>query len=93
MTTPRFKALNTIHALNLLFLLELRANWIFIFLRFGLCKAEGKAHRKKDVSHMLDYCFASKLLIDKVSNVEIGEYDEWKEYSDHYPLIVDFDFS
>ena len=42
---------------------------------------------------MIDYCFVSKSLIEKITNVEIGEYDDWMEFIDHCPLIVDFDFS
>jgi exonuclease III len=43
--------------------------------------------------HMLDYCFASRFFIEKISNVKIGEYEDWVKFSDHCPLIVDFDFS
>lgn len=48
-------------------------------------------HRKNDLKHMLDYCFVSKSFIKKITNVEIGEYDDWMEFSDHCPLIIDFE--
>ena len=48
-------------------------------------------HKKKEVKHMLDYCFASKSIIEKIRNVEIGKYEDWIEYSDHCPLIVEID--
>ena len=50
-------------------------------------------HRKNDFKHMLDYCFVSKSFIEKITNFEIGKYDDWMEFSDHCPLIIDFDFS
>jgi len=40
---------------------------------------------------MLDYCFASKSIINKISKVEVGSYEDWIKYSDHCPLIVDID--
>lgn len=48
-------------------------------------------HKKKDFKHMLDYCFASESIINRISQVEIGKYEEWVEFSDHCPLIIDFD--
>ncbi len=48
-------------------------------------------HKKKEFKHMLDYCFASKSIIERISNVEIGKYEDWIEFSDHCPLIVDID--
>jgi exodeoxyribonuclease III len=39
----------------------------------------------------IDYCFASADILDKVLNLEIGTYQNWTTYSDHSPLIVDFD--
>ncbi|MFC2165397.1 endonuclease/exonuclease/phosphatase family protein [Acidobacteriota bacterium] len=50
-------------------------------------------HRKRDFKHMLDYCFTSRPLIEKIIKVEVGDYDDWIEFSDHCPLIVDFDFT
>jgi len=45
-------------------------------------------HQKERPFH-IDYCFLSKPLIDRLKNVEIGEYDDWMKYSDHVPLIID----
>lgn len=50
-------------------------------------------HRKIDRPYHIDYCFASLNLIDKLKNVEIGTYGAWTKYSDHKPLIVDFDLN
>lgn len=36
----------------------------------------------------IDYCFASSIL--EVSNVEVGNFDEWVMSSDHMPIIVTF---
>ena len=48
-------------------------------------------YRHKDKSYHIDYCFASKDFLDKVSSVEIGNFNEWVKYSDHVPVIVTFD--
>ncbi|WP_064197591.1 MULTISPECIES: endonuclease/exonuclease/phosphatase family protein [Emticicia] len=48
-------------------------------------------YRHKDKPYHIDYCFASKDLLAKVNSVEIGNFDEWKKYSDHVPVVVSFD--
>ena len=48
-------------------------------------------YRHKDKPYHIDYCFASKDLLDKVSSVEIGDFDDWIKYSDHVPVVVTFD--
>lgn len=50
-------------------------------------------HKKIFKPYHIDYCFASKDLIDKLQSVEIGEYDFWMRYSDHVPVIVNFDLN
>ena len=47
-------------------------------------------YKHKDKPYHLDYCFASSDMTDKMQSVEIGEYDFWKQFSDHVPLIVTF---
>ena len=43
---------------------------------------------------MIDHILVSKYLYDKISNVFVYKYDEYcgTYNSDHYPVIVDFDF-
>jgi len=48
-------------------------------------------HRKLDRPYHIDFCFASSNLIDKLKNVEIGEYEKWTLHSDHTPIIVTID--
>jgi endonuclease/exonuclease/phosphatase family metal-dependent hydrolase len=48
-------------------------------------------YRHKDKPYHIDYCFASKDLLDKVISVEIGEFHDWAKYSDHVPVVVTFD--
>ena len=48
-------------------------------------------YKHKDKPYHLDYCFASTDMINKIQSVEIGEYDFWKKYSDHVPVMVTFD--
>ena len=50
-------------------------------------------YRHEDKPYHIDYCFASKDLIDKLQSVEVGEYDFWIQYSDHMPLIANFDLN
>ena len=47
-------------------------------------------YRHKDKAYHIDYCFVSAHLAQKLSNVRVGNYDSWKPYSDHVPLIVTF---
>jgi exonuclease III len=48
-------------------------------------------YRKKDMGYHIDYCFASKQFSDKLKSIEVGSHEEWNTFSDHTPLIVDFD--
>lgn len=45
-------------------------------------------YKKKAQPYHLDYCFASKGLIEKIIDVEVGDYESWGKLSDHVPLIV-----
>jgi exonuclease III len=47
-------------------------------------------YRHLDKPYHLDYCFASRDLADKIISVEIGEWDYWKQYSDHVPVMIEF---
>jgi len=47
--------------------------------------------RKHNKPYHIDYCFVSNDLIDKVQNVEIGTYENWNEYSDHSPLLINLE--
>ena len=47
-------------------------------------------YRHQDKPYHLDYCFASSDLIKKMTQANIGKYEDWRSYSDHKPLIVEF---
>jgi len=47
-------------------------------------------YRHQDKPYHLDYCFVSADLAEKICSVEIGDYDAWKDYSDHVPVMVTF---
>lgn len=47
-------------------------------------------YKHKDKPYHIDYCFASTDLTNKMRSVEIGDYDLWKQYSDHVPVMVIF---
>ena len=48
-------------------------------------------HHKKEKPFHLDFCFLSKNLLDKITSVEIGKYEDWRKYSDHVPMIINMD--
>lgn len=48
-------------------------------------------HRDLCKPYHIDHCFASTDIIDKVQYFEIGTYEKWSAFSDHAPLIIDFD--
>ncbi len=48
-------------------------------------------YRKQEKSYHIDYCFVSADLLDKVKQVEIGNYDNWTAHSDHPPMTINFD--
>ncbi|HYV92739.1 MAG TPA: endonuclease/exonuclease/phosphatase family protein [Chitinophagales bacterium] len=47
-------------------------------------------YRHQDKPYHLDYCFASADFAKKVSDVQVGTYESWRDYSDHTPLIITF---
>lgn len=48
--------------------------------------------RNKNKPYHIDYCFASNDLYCRVKEIEIGTYENWISYSDHTPLIINFEF-
>jgi exonuclease III len=48
--------------------------------------------RNKNKPYHIDYCFASADIADRVTDVHIGAYENWRELSDHSPLIITIDF-
>ena len=48
-------------------------------------------YRHKDKPYHIDYCFASRDMLAKLQSVDIGEYDSWTQFSDHVPMIINFE--
>ena len=48
-------------------------------------------YRHENKPYHIDYCFASVDFIEKLSSVQVGTYNDWTRFSDHKPLIVEFD--
>ena len=46
-------------------------------------------HHKKEKPFHIDFCFLSKKLLEKITKVEVGKYDDWIKYSDHVPMIIE----
>ena len=47
--------------------------------------------RNRSKPYHIDYCFTSTNLYNKVNKLEIGAFENWIAYSDHLPLILNFD--
>ncbi len=47
-------------------------------------------HRNQQKPYHIDYCFASKGFMRKLTAVEIGKYEDWAGLSDHVPLMITF---
>ena len=47
-------------------------------------------YKHEDKPYHLDYCFASSSLLQHLKSIKVGDYVSWKMYSDHVPLIVNF---
>lgn len=47
-------------------------------------------YRDRDKPYHIDYCFSSLYFIENLKSIEIGKYEDWSMYSDHKPLIVEF---
>lgn len=76
---------------------QLEAKGIYSVYHKHLNQIQGKEehptlymYRHKDKCYHIDYCFASEDMLQKLKSVEIGDYDFWRPYSDHVPLIVTF---
>ncbi len=48
-------------------------------------------HRNIDKPYHLDYCVIKETMIQKGVKTTIGKFEDWIEYSDHTPLIVEID--
>jgi exonuclease III len=48
-------------------------------------------YRHKYKPYHIDYCFVSSDMLAKLKSVDIGDYDSWIKFSDHVPMIVNFD--
>jgi endonuclease/exonuclease/phosphatase family metal-dependent hydrolase len=48
-------------------------------------------YRHKEKPYHIDYCFASAAMLSHLKSVEVGDYEFWRKYSDHVPVIVTFD--
>lgn len=46
-------------------------------------------HWKNNRPYHIDYCFVPRAWAEKLVQVEIGSYEDWKKYSDHRPLFVE----
>lgn len=47
-------------------------------------------YRHQQRKYHLDYCFASGDLLSSLATLQVGEYETWRPYSDHVPVMVEF---
>ncbi len=50
-------------------------------------------YRKEERQYHIDYCFHGEYWKGRLNSVKIGQYKDWKEYSDHTPLVVRYEYS
>ena len=43
---------------------------------------------KRERPYHIDYCFVPKSWMARVRHVDVGDYESWKQFSDHRPLSV-----
>jgi exonuclease III len=53
-------------------------------------KATFFLHRNMKKPYHIDYSFACCDIYDKMITIDIKDYNAWKKYSDHAPLLADF---
>ena len=46
-------------------------------------------HWKEHRPYHIDYCFVPESWAARLHSVEVGSYEDWKQHSDHRPLIVE----
>jgi endonuclease/exonuclease/phosphatase family metal-dependent hydrolase len=46
-------------------------------------------HWKENAAYHIDCCFLPRDWAHRIQRVEIGSFAEWKEHSDHRPLVVE----
>lgn len=49
-------------------------------------------HKSLDHPFHIDFCFLPKAWIPHLRSVQIGDFDQWRNLSDHCPIIVDLEF-
>jgi exonuclease III len=47
-------------------------------------------YRNVNKPYHIDYCFVSNDFMEILESVEVGTYQDWTKYSDHKPLIINF---
>lgn len=47
-------------------------------------------YRHENKGYHIDYIFMPKVFLEVIKQFTIGSYEEWKEYSDHMPVFVEF---
>jgi exonuclease III len=50
-------------------------------------------HKKAEKGYHIDYVFASSKFVTSLLDVSVGNFEDWIEYSDHCPVVCDFDSS
>lgn len=48
-------------------------------------------YRDQSKGYHLDYCAAPKTWLPKLQSLRLGDYETWRSWSDHSPLMVEFE--
>lgn len=46
-------------------------------------------HKSPEKPHHIDYIFLPESAVSSIQNLTVGAFDEWEEFSDHVPVVVD----
>lgn len=44
---------------------------------------------RKENPYHIDYCYVPSSWLRRLTDVQVGSYEDWKSYSDHVPVVVD----
>jgi exonuclease III len=48
-------------------------------------------HKKRDKPYHIDYLFVGNFWLEKLTKLEIGNFDDWIKHSDHMPIMGQFE--
>jgi exodeoxyribonuclease-3 len=44
---------------------------------------------RKEHPYHIDYCYLPSSWVQRITDVRVGSYEDWRSYSDHVPVVID----